>query len=80
MADDPTAQAIDVVARRLIVHATTKSTLDDWDLYPEIGEYDWRAIGARVNALTRANDPSDEQYEAAYEHLTARATAVDARE
>ena len=73
MADDPTAHAIDVVARRLIVHATTKATLDGWGLYPEIGENDWRAVGARASALVLAGDSGDEQYDAAYEHLTARA-------
>jgi hypothetical protein len=74
MADDPTKHAIDVVARRVILYAAIKSGFDDHELYPEIGENDWRAVSARVTAFVSAQNPTDEQYQAAYEHLEQRAS------
>jgi hypothetical protein len=71
MADDPTAHAIDVVAHQVIADEVDLS----WGNYPAIGADDWQKVGERVMKLTEDLRPATEVFEAAYEHLTHRATS-----
>lgn len=66
-------QAIDTVAR----HALARKLRDNvtageilWEDYPDVDERDWNLVVDRVLAIANSLAPGDEQYEAAYEHLT----------
>jgi hypothetical protein len=75
VADDPTRQAIDVVA-----HGFAADLINDgvehgahWENYPDAGEYDWIAVEARAAAIAATLRPPQAAYDAAYEHLAHRA-------
>jgi hypothetical protein len=62
--------AIDVVARTVLARVAYDA---DWEMYPDIGEHDWRRVQARVAALTKV--PATVDFDRAYALLTARASA-----
>jgi hypothetical protein len=64
-------EAIDIVARRALAYAADDIADEAWDMYPEIGEFDWEAVAGRVRAL--APHPPHETYLEAYAFLKARA-------
>lgn len=70
---DPTGAAR-VVARHVIASAVMDRCGEMWELYPEIGQYDWDAVCDEVGNVLRANvrTPLDE-FEEAYEILRQRA-------
>jgi hypothetical protein len=77
--------AIDVIARHALhlnVAWAVASQIVDWGQYPELDEADFDAVCARVLAIAQSIRSADEQYQAAYEHLTNapadRATPVSA--
>lgn len=74
MMSDEVKQAIDVIARLAISAAAEPSFSREieWENYPEIGEYDWDAVVARVNEIRRSLNPPEEACAAAYALLTAR--------
>jgi hypothetical protein len=68
-----TEQALAVVARQVVSAACTEdfATGVEWGNYPEIGEADWIAVVARVEALT--TPPGATDWHEAYALLEARA-------
>lgn len=64
------AAAVDVVARHIIA---TMAAEAEWMNWPEIGEYDWESVYARVLELA----PIPDKYADAYDLLTERANRED---
>ena len=69
--EEQLARDIDTVARHALWRAADDICADGWDLYPDLGLYDWEAVQRRVTEL--ASYPDYEAYLAAYERLAARA-------
>jgi len=67
--------AIDIVARHALIHLVEQHMSDDWDLYADIGEFDWEAVVEAARALVV--EPSQAAYDAAYEFLAARAETTE---
>ena len=68
-----------VVARHVIANAAHQDLVGEmWELYPEIGQYDWDAVCDEVENVLRVNvrTPLDE-FEEAYEVLADRADRED---
>jgi hypothetical protein len=77
MADDRVTEARLIVAKRVISNALDADypMAPEWSNYPEVGEADWAAV-AQFIATHRAHlVPTDEEFEAAYDFLDARADA-----
>lgn len=72
MADDKTAEAVDIVAHHVIANIVGRAE-DTWEWYPELGEYDWQAIDERITAIIMNMMPDKIGFEAAYEYLERRA-------
>ena len=68
VADNRPAEAVDVVARYTLAFA-----LDRGD-FPDLNDSDFKAI--QVQAARYVACPSVDEYEAAYDYLTARADAA----
>jgi hypothetical protein len=60
--------AIKVVAREIVSKVSP-----DWEDYPEIGEHDWERIVAEVKKLTKATEPTLEEFTQAWVELSNRA-------
>lgn len=69
VADDKTAEAVDIIAHHLAAKIIDAEIYDRWDEYDKIGEHDWEAINTRVSEIAKAMRPNDAGYEAAYEYL-----------
>lgn len=79
MADNRVAEAIDIVARRIVFDRVTAfldegQFMDSWAEYPEIGEQDFEEVTKRATALVVRLAPDDAEYDGAYKFLTSRAT------
>lgn len=65
--------AVDVVARhalhREIDHAVSCGRIE-WSDYPDLVEADWGRVLDRVAAIAQSIAPSEDGYQAAYEHLS----------
>lgn len=61
--------ALDTIARHALAGCIEHAGLD-WGNYPELDEYTWDAVVDRVRALVGSIQPTTEQYDAAYQHLT----------
>ena len=68
MADNRVEEAVNVVARRLIVDDARFIGRGNWS---ELSQHDWALVVARMIEI--AGEPSGDEYEAAYDYLTARA-------
>lgn len=73
MADDRVREAVDVVARHVIRDVMERAD-DEWESYPEIGEYDWMEVEERIKEIVHTLAPPTDTYKAAYEFLESRAT------
>lgn len=73
MRDSPTVEiAVDIVARHVIARMTDMYEQgEQWENYPEVGQFDWERVENRVGQLTQYPDEND--YKAAYAFLVARA-------
>lgn len=76
MADDRVDVAIDTVAGRVAASAL-REFIDEgnWDLYPEIGEGDWKRVLEKVESFALRLDGPTTVFDAAYSFLDARADA-----
>jgi hypothetical protein len=45
---------------------------DLWELYPEIGEYDWEKVEGEIKRILDNIEPGTEEFKAAYEFLEGR--------
>lgn len=65
--------AVDTIARRALArsvdHALAKGQID-WGDYPDLAETVFDDVLFRVEAIAKSIAPADEQYQAAYDHLT----------
>jgi hypothetical protein len=62
-----------VVARKVIAHVGDPETVpypQDWEDYPDLTEDQWQAVLARIKQIITALTPSEDEFVAAYEHLT----------
>jgi len=79
VSDDRAVEAAKIVANRAMANALRREFIDEpdrqWELYPEVGEYDWDVVLDQVAATIAALDPSKDTFDAAYGHLGARADA-----
>ena len=66
-------QAIDTVARRLLLRRIENSDMIDWGDFADVGEYDWNRIEARATRLIKELDRGQGPFEAAYVLLKRRA-------
>jgi len=72
--DLATENAKFVLIRRLMwALAVSESVGEMWEDYPEIGEHDWIDICNRLAASVARQNPSAEEFQAAYAHLAGRA-------
>lgn len=66
-------QAVDTIARhalaRSIDHALATGRID-WGDYPDLVEAVFDDVLFRVEEIAKSIAPTDEQYQAAYQHLT----------
>ncbi len=65
-------QAIDTVARRLIMQRVTLANAD-WEDFADTGENDWERIEDRASEIAASLDRGQGPFEAAYELLRRRA-------
>lgn len=72
MTTDPQLESdLAIVAQHAVAIAANDLCETGWELYPEIGEEDWkRIVGYILNATPY---PPDDQYQPAYDRLSARA-------
>lgn len=72
MTTDPQLESdLAVVAQHAVAIAANDLCDSGWELYPELGEYDWkRVVGYVLNATPY---PDHAAYLAAYDRLSARA-------
>lgn len=70
-------RAVDLVAHHVIASlvAAADGAAEEWENYPDIGEYDWQRIVDRVAWLLDELRPDDRAYLAAYEFLQRRVGA-----
>jgi len=68
MADNRVAEAVNVVARHVIADDARFIGRGNWS---ELSQHDWALVVARMIEI--AGEPSGDEYEAAYDFLTARA-------
>ena len=68
MADNRVEEAVNVVARRVIADDARFIGRGNWS---ELSQHDWALVVARMIEI--AGEPSGDEYEAAYDYLTARA-------
>jgi hypothetical protein len=73
MADEKTAEAVDIVARDLVASVVDAEIGTQWENYPDIGEHDWEAVDKRAMEIIDNLRPAKNGYEAAYEYLERRA-------
>lgn len=72
--DDQTREAISTVAHRVAARILATYEADvEWENYPDIGEGDWQRVVQQLSWLAGFVDRSDEEFDAAYEHLAKRA-------
>lgn len=64
-------RAVEIIARHALA-GILDPIMDRWEDYPDVGEDDWATITERAEALLVY--PSDDEYNAAYALLKARAT------
>ena len=65
--------AIDTIARHVLHRCVDLAEFGGqfyWGDYPDLQAVDWEAVLTRVDAIAKSIAPRDEQYQAAYEHLT----------
>ena len=74
MADDRVTEAVDILARGLIVRLAEGDIGEAWgDWLPDVGEDDFYAIRNRAEQLLVLSCPTREAYNAAYDFIAARA-------
>lgn len=61
------------VVARMVAARLLGAVGDEWEEYPDVGEYDWADICGRVVGMV--TPPERGAYLSAYERLAARATA-----
>jgi hypothetical protein len=66
--------AVDVVARHVLANLA-EGAAEQWENYPEIGESDWVAVAARVQALAQPR-PAPDLFAEAYAYLAGLAGEV----
>lgn len=72
--DERTREAVSTVAHRVAARIlATYDAGEEWENHPDIGEHDWQRVVERLSWLAGYTDVSDQDYDAAYEHLTGRA-------
>lgn len=73
-APDQTEAAIDTMARHIIGIRMWQDEFGStaWNEIPEIGAHDFEAVTARIKAIITDSDPTTEEYDLAYAHLTSR--------
>ena len=64
--------ALRIVAQHVLARAAEDA---EWDMYPDIGEYDWAEI---AELLTEKLAPYPARFDEAYAFLAKRTGAVDA--
>lgn len=72
MTDDKHAEAINVVARRVVVNEW-KGAVEQAERspdYPHLTDDHWEAILTRCEVIIEALDPTEDEFFAAHEHLT----------
>lgn len=67
--------AIDTVARHALARCVEQTADNgtgriEWGNYPELDDDTWNAVVDRIDAIAASITPTDEQYQAAYNHLT----------
>jgi hypothetical protein len=66
-------KAQNIIARRIVWRAVHNAdVMDDWGDYPEIGEFDWGDIVEKVENIADWQNPSNDEYNAAYKLLSDR--------
>ena len=74
MSDNRVAEAVDIVARGVIVRLAEWGLGDAWgDHCPDIGEYDWERVDERIKTLLSQTRPDRDAFEAANQFLASRA-------
>lgn len=69
--------AIDTIAQHAL-NRCIQQTADagigriDWGDYPDLDDNTWGAVVDRIDAIAASIAPTDEHYQAAYQHLTGR--------
>lgn len=79
VAENIHAEAIGVVARRLIANASV-AELNTTALMDELNESDWDTLCARVGEIARSLDPATENFDAAVEFLASRKAETKSRD
>lgn len=67
-------EAIKVVARYAAAQMMAE-VAENWDGYPDIGEFDWERVVHAADELADELEPDMGEYNAAYELLAGRAEA-----
>lgn len=71
--------AIDTIARHAISRSLAYDVTPLWENYPLLDLNDWNAVITRIQAIGKSLAPSDEGYDAAYEHLAKGASTGEPR-